>query len=58
MNLINLSVSTNDKRYPVIIGNNLIKSFFTLLKKYSINFNKCLIVVDKNVKKKDFKEFD
>ena len=33
MNLINLSVSTNDKKYPVIIGKNLIRSFFTLLKK-------------------------
>ena len=55
MSQINLNISTNDKRYPVIIGNNLIKSFFTLLKKYSINFNKCLIVVDKNVKKKILK---
>ena len=55
MNLINLNVSTNDKRYPVIIGKNLIKSFFTILKKNSINFNKCLIVVDKKIKNKILK---
>ena len=56
MSQINLNISTNDKRYPVIIGKNLIKSFFTLLRRNSINFDKCLIVVDKKIKNKILKD--
>ena len=38
--------------YPIIIGSNLMENFSKILKKNSIKFNKCLVVVDKRVPKK------
>ena len=45
-------VKTKNKNYPIIIGNNLINRFSNIIKKNSLNFNQCLLVVDDNVPKK------
>ena len=52
MNLIKLSVKTGNQKYPIFIGNNILNKINKLLKENLINFNQCLIVVDKNVPKK------
>jgi len=52
MKQIKLLVKTNSKKYPLIIGSNLTKKLSNILKKNSINFNKCFLIVDKNVPKK------
>ena len=52
MKPIKLIVKTNSEKYPIIIGRNLVSSLSKLLKKNSINFKKCLLVLDKNIPKK------
>ena len=44
-----LSVKTKNKKYSIIIGNNIIKNINNILKKEKILFNKCLIIVDNNI---------
>ena len=51
MSLIKLYVRTNNQKYPIIIGNNILKDTQKFFKSTNINFNRCLIVVDKNVPK-------
>jgi len=50
--MIKLSVKTNNNKYLILIGSGLINKLSLLLKYNSINFNKCLVVIDKNVPKK------
>lgn len=50
---IKLLVKTNSKKYPIVIGKNLLNNIQNTLNKSNIKFNKCLIVVDKNVPKKN-----
>ena len=52
MSLIKIQVKTRDKKYPIFIGNNIINKITFILKENSINFNQCLVIVDKNVPKK------
>ena len=52
MKLIKLNVKTKSENYPIIIGSNIIKDLALYLNKNSINFNQCLLVIDKNVPKK------
>ena len=52
MKIIKLKVKAENQKYPIFIGNNILKSFQILLKKNSINFNQCLVIIDKNVPKK------
>ena len=52
MNLFKLQIKTINQRYPIIIGNNILSKFSDFLKKNSINFNQCLLVVDSNVPKR------
>ncbi|MDC2971226.1 3-dehydroquinate synthase, partial [Candidatus Pelagibacter sp.] len=47
-----LNIVTKTENYPIIIGLNLISNISKIFKSNSIDFNKCLIVVDKNVPKK------
>ncbi len=49
MRPIKLVVKTNSEKYPIIIGRNLISNLSRIFKKNSINFKKCLLVLDKNV---------
>ena len=52
MNLIKLYVKTGSQRYPIFIGNNILDKIKKILKENFINFNQCLVIVDKNVPKK------
>ncbi len=52
MNQIKLNIKTNTQKYPILIGNKLSANISQIIKSNSINFNRCLLVVDKNVPKK------
>ena len=52
MKQIKLNIKTKTQKYQIIIGSNLTSKISTIIKKNSINFNKCLVVVDKNIPKK------
>ena len=49
---IKLKIETKTQQYPIIIGSNLCSNISQVIKKNSINFKQCLIVVDTNVPKK------
>ena len=49
MRPIKLIVKTNSEKYPIIIGRNLVSNLSKIFKKNSINFKKCLLVLDKNI---------
>ena len=51
MNLIKLHVKTGNQKYPIYIGNNILNKLNKILKSNLINFNQCLVIVDKNVPK-------
>ena len=53
--MIKLNVKTNNNKYLILIGFGLINKLSLLLKNNSINFNKCLVVIDKNVPRKYIK---
>ena len=48
-----LIVKTKSKIYPIIIGSNILKNTSSILKSNNISFNKCLIIADKRVPKKN-----
>ena len=52
MSLIKLHIKTGNQKYPIFIGNNILKKLNKILKENSINFNQCLVIADKNVPKK------
>ena len=56
MKTIKLSVNTKTQKYPIFIGSNLVSNFNNIIKKNSINFNQCLLLVDKKVPKKNIKK--
>jgi len=47
-----LNIVTKTEKYPIIIGSNLTSNVSKIFKLNSINFEKCLIVIDKSVPKK------
>ncbi len=47
-----LIIKTKTEKYPIIIGPQLIDKFAFIVKKNSISLNKCLLIVDKNVPKR------
>ena len=49
MNSIKLQVKIRGQKYSILIGSNILHNLKNLLKKNFIIYNKCLIVVDKNV---------
>ena len=51
-----LIVKTNNKNYPIYVGNHILKDLRKILVNEKINFNKTLIVVDKKIKKKFIKQ--
>ena len=51
MGLTKLNVNTKDQKYPIYIGNNILNKIQFFLKENAINFNQCLIVIDRNVPK-------
>ncbi len=52
MRPIKLNIKTKNETYPIIIGNDLTKKLQSILKKNSITFNQCLLIIDKRVPKK------
>ncbi len=52
MKPIKLKIKTKTQNYPIIIGANLISDLSKFVKIQSINFKKCLLIIDKNVPKK------
>jgi len=52
MSLLKLQIKTGSQKYPIFIGNNILSKLQKLLKKNLVNFNQCLVVVDKNVPKR------
>ena len=52
MNLKKLTIKTKTQKYSILIGSNLISQLSILFKKNSIEFNKCLLLIDKNISKK------
>ena len=51
-----LKIKIKNQSYNVIIGQNLIKNFSEILSANSIDFKKCLLVVDNKVPKKFLKK--
>ena len=52
MKKIKLIVNTVGQKYPIIIGKNVAKNISKIISDNLISFEKCLLVVDKNVPKK------
>ena len=52
MKPIKLIINTKTQKYPIIIGFNLSSIILKIINSNSINFKKCLLVVDSNVPKK------
>ena len=52
-----LKVKTKDGQYPIIIGSNLTGKLSRIFRDNSITFNKCFILIDKNLKKEAINKF-
>ena len=52
MKISNIKIKTKTKEYFVVVGSNIIKNITTVLSDKKITFQKCLIVIDKNIPKK------
>jgi 3-dehydroquinate synthase/shikimate kinase/3-dehydroquinate synthase len=52
MRSIKLSIKTKTQKYSIIIGSGLITKTLKIANLNSINFNKCLLVIDNNISKK------
>ena len=52
MKKIKLIVKTTSKKYPIIIGENIIKKISNIIKSNKINFKNWIIIVDKKITKK------
>ena len=50
-----LVVKTITEKYPIFIGTNLISNISKILKNNLVSFEKCLLVIDKNVPNKSIK---
>ena len=51
MKPIKLIIDTSTEKYPVYIGSNLISKVKKISDQNSINFEKCLLVIDEKVPK-------
>ena len=52
MKKLKLIVNTKTEKYPILIGSNLLTNLSKILSEHFINFQKCLIIIDKNIPKK------
>jgi 3-dehydroquinate synthase len=57
MSLTRLQVKTDNQKYPIIIGSNILSKIQKLLSKNAINFNQCLVIIDRNVPNKIISKF-
>ncbi len=51
MKPIKLIIKTKTKQYPILIGSGLVSKLSNIIKHHSIKFEKCLLLIDKNVPK-------
>ena len=49
MKPIKLIVKTGTQKYPILIGSNLISKISKVIDNNSIKFEKCLLIIDKNI---------
>ena len=56
MKIKKLKIKTLSQNYYIIIGSDLVSKLSRIIKNNSIKFNKCLIVLDKNIPKKVVKK--
>ncbi len=49
MKVNNIQINTKTKKYSIIIGSDIIKNISKILTKKNISFEKCLIVIDRNI---------
>jgi 3-dehydroquinate synthase len=49
MKPIKLKIKTKSQQYPIIIGSNLVTNISKIIKKNSLNFKQCLLIVDSNI---------
>ncbi len=52
MKISKINIRTNTKNYSIHIGRNLINKIDKILKDSNITFEKCLVVMDKNIPSK------
>ena len=52
MKSIKLIIKTKTHKYPILIGSNLISKLSKIIKNNSIQFNKCLFIIDSKIPKK------
>ena len=52
MKTIKIKIKTKAQEYSIIIGSNLVSNISKIAQDNSINFKKCLLVIDKNITKK------
>ena len=52
MKPIKLKINTKTQTYPIIIGSNLVSNISKIAINNSLNFKKCLLVIDKNISSK------
>ena len=52
MKPIKLKINTKTQTYPIIIGSNLVSNISNIAKNNSLNFKKCLLIIDKNISSK------
>ena len=56
MKIKKLKIQTLSQNYHIIIGSDLVSKLSRIIKNNSIRFNKCLIILDKNIPKKVIKK--
>tara|TARA_B100000524_G_scaffold346101_1_gene245744 strand:+ start:1129 stop:2235 length:1107 start_codon:yes stop_codon:yes gene_type:complete len=56
MKILKINVKTKSENYKILIGSNLINNLRDNLKKNSIDFEKCLLIIDNNVPKISIKK--
>ena len=54
MKPIRLQIKTKSQDYPIIIGKNISSKLMGIASNNYLKFDKCLLVVDKNIPKKIF----
>ncbi|MDC3036533.1 3-dehydroquinate synthase [Candidatus Pelagibacter sp.] len=52
MRPIKIKIKTESEAYSIIIGSNIIKSLSRYLRNNQINFNKCILIIDKKIPSK------
>ena len=57
MSLIKLEIKTNNQKYPIFIGDNILDKIKKILKENAIKFNQCLIIVSLLVFFQLYKQF-